>query len=100
VRAAAVPSLIALLVAAACGGGSTIHQERELYMQKCGACHGISPNALTPDPAAVNLLNPAHRPTLEQVRRAIIDGRTGMPAGLIGGSDVDLVAAYLSKEHG
>jgi mono/diheme cytochrome c family protein len=100
VRAAAVPSLIALLVAAACGGGSTIHHQRELYMQKCGACHGISPDALTPDRAAVNLLDPAHRPTLEQVRRAIIDGRPGMPTGLVGGSDVDLIAAYLSKEHG
>jgi mono/diheme cytochrome c family protein len=100
VRAVAVPSLIALLVAAACGGGSTIHHQRELYMQKCGACHGISPDALTPDRAAVNLLDPAHRPTLEQVRRAVIDGRPGMPAGLVGGSDVDLIAAYLSKEHG
>jgi mono/diheme cytochrome c family protein len=100
VRAAAVPSLIALLVAAACGGSGTIHHQRELYMQKCGACHGVSPDALTPDKAAVNLLGPAHRPTLEQVRRAIIDGRPGMPAGLLGGNDVDMIAAYLSKEHG
>ena len=37
-------------------------------------------------------------PQLEQVRRAIIDGRPGMPKGLLGGSDVDQIAAYLSGE--
>ena len=53
----------------------------------------------TPVPNATNLLDPANRPQLEQVRRAIIDGRPGMPKGLLGGSDVDLIAAYLSGQN-
>jgi mono/diheme cytochrome c family protein len=67
-------------------------------MQKCAACHGVSATAKPPVPAAANLLDPNHRPGLEQVRRAIIDGRPGMPKGLLGGSDVDQIAAYLSGQ--
>jgi mono/diheme cytochrome c family protein len=98
VRAAAIPLTIALIAASACGGESTAHHVRYLYMQKCAACHGVSATAKPPMPAATNLLDPNHRPGLEQVRRAIIDGRTGMPKGLLGGSDVDQIAAYLSGE--
>jgi hypothetical protein len=29
------------------------------------------------------------------VRRAVIDGRPGMPKGLLGGDDVDSIAAYV-----
>jgi mono/diheme cytochrome c family protein len=98
VRTAAVPALIAvLLVVCGCGGKSTLHHQRELYMQKCAACHGVAAGSAAPNPKAGNLLAAAHRPALEQVRRAVIDGRPGMPAGLLGGSDVDLIAAYLSQ---
>ena len=99
-RAAAVPALIVLLAASACGGASTLHHQRELYMQKCAACHGVSAGSPAPDPRAGNLLSAAHRPAAEQVRRAVIDGRPGMPAGLVGGHDVDLIAQYLSQESG
>jgi len=34
------------------------------------------------------------------VRRAIIDGRPGMPKGLVGGDDVDKVAAYVVQKTG
>ena len=95
-RAAAVPTLIVLLAAPACGGQSTLHHQRELYMQKCAACHGVSADSPAPDPRAQNLLAADQRPALEQVRRAIIDGRPGMPPGLVGGHDVDLIAEYLS----
>jgi mono/diheme cytochrome c family protein len=96
VRAAAIPLTIALVAASACGGESAAHHVRYLYMQKCAACHGVSATAQSPMPGAVNLLSPGNRPRLEQVRRAIIDGRPGMPKGLLGGSDVDQIAAYLS----
>ena len=95
-RAAAIPLTIALIAASACGGESTAHHVRYLYMQKCAACHGVSATAKTPVLKAQNLLDPANRPTLQEVRRAIIDGRPGMPKGLLGGSDVDQLAAYLS----
>ena len=67
-----------------------------LYMQKCASCHGVSADAKTPDPNAANLLAADPRPDVEQVRRAIIDGRPGMPKGLVGGDDVDLIAQYLA----
>ena len=35
--------------------------------------------------------------TVEQVRRAVIDGRRGMPKGLLGGSDVDEIATYVAE---
>ena len=63
------------------------------------ACHGVAAGSASPDPRASNLLAAAHRPDREQVRRAIIDGRPGMPAGLLGGHDVDLIAAYLSQDR-
>jgi mono/diheme cytochrome c family protein len=98
VRTAAVPVLLAVALAASgCGGESTLHHQRELYMQKCAACHGVAAGSPSPVPRADNLLGAAHRPDREQVRRAIIDGRPGMPAGLLGGHDVDLIADYLSQ---
>ena len=95
-RAAAIPVALALAAASACGGESAVHHSQYLYMQKCAACHGVSATSKTPDVKAVNLLDPANQPALEEVRRAIIDGRPGMPKGLLGGSDVDQIAAYLS----
>jgi mono/diheme cytochrome c family protein len=96
VRAPVIPIALALLVACGCGGESASHHARYLYMQKCAACHGVSADAKTPVTNAQNLLDPTNRPQLEQVRRAIIDGRPGMPKGLLGGSDVDQIAAWLS----
>jgi mono/diheme cytochrome c family protein len=86
-----------LSVATACGE-STAHNQEYLYMQKCAACHGVAPGALTPNPKAENLFD--QELTREQVRRAIIDGRKGMPKGLLGGSDVDEIADYLAKGSG
>jgi mono/diheme cytochrome c family protein len=98
VRTAAVPVLLVILLATAgCGGKSTLQHQRELYMQKCAACHGVSAGSPSPVPRAGNLLAAAHRPGREEVRRAVIDGRPGMPAGLLGGQDVDQIADYLSQ---
>jgi mono/diheme cytochrome c family protein len=97
-RTAAIAIAIALISATACGGESATHHSQYLYMQKCAACHGIAANAASPVVAAANLLDQANRPQLEQVRRAIIDGRRGMPKGLLGGSDVDQIARYLSGQ--
>ena len=46
---------------------------------------------------APNLLAGSY--TVEQVRRAVIDGRKGMPKGLLGGGDVDEIADYIAH-HG
>ncbi len=95
-RAVAIPVGLVLALASACGGETAAHHAKYLYMQKCASCHGVSATAKTPDPNVDNLLDPAHRPGYQQVRRAIIDGRKGMPKGLLGDGDVDQLAKYLS----
>jgi mono/diheme cytochrome c family protein len=100
VPARATLLVLALLAAAADAcGESAEHHQRYLFAQKCAMCHALDPGRLSPDPRAPNLGR--LRPGLEQVRRAIIDGRPGMPKGLAGGSDVDEIAAYVvERTHG
>ena len=88
-----------LLAASGCGSGeaSTTHS-RELYMQRCASCHGVSADAAPPVPAAPNILAGGYQ--VEQVRRAVIDGRQSMPKGLLGGHDVDEIAAYIAGKGG
>jgi mono/diheme cytochrome c family protein len=95
VRPAEPVVVLALLLAAGCGGKSVAEHQRELYTQKCAACHGVGPDSPTPVAAAPNLLAGGY--TVEQVRRAVIDGRPGMPKGLLGGSDVDEIATYVAE---
>jgi mono/diheme cytochrome c family protein len=95
VRAAPLLLPLALAATAAgCGGGDSAAQhQRYLWVQTCAACHAIAPGRQSPDVDAKNLWD-AH-PGREQVRRAVIDGRPGMPKGLLGGDDVDSIAAYV-----
>jgi mono/diheme cytochrome c family protein len=83
------------LLLAGCGGKSLAEHQKELYVQRCAACHGIGDGHATPVAAAPDIL--AGHYTVEQVRRAVIDGRPGMPKGLVGGHDVDAVAAYVVR---
>jgi mono/diheme cytochrome c family protein len=95
VRAAPLLLPLALAATAAgCGGGDSVaaHQ-RYLWVQTCAECHALAPGRKSPDVAAANLS--AVHPSVEQVRRAVIDGRPGMPKGLVGGDDVDSIAAYV-----
>ena len=97
-RIAAATTLVVVLVAgSACGGEATVSHQRYLYAQKCASCHGVSAAAQTPVAEAPNLLAGSY--TVEQVRRAVIDGRKGMPKGLLGGGDVDEIADYIAH-HG
>ncbi len=93
----AAPLLLPLALAATaagCGGGDNVAQhQRYLWVQSCAECHAIAPGRSSPDVGAKNL-STVH-PTREQVRRAVIDGRPGMPKGLLGGDDVDAIAAYV-----
>ncbi|HEY3765419.1 MAG TPA: cytochrome c [Gaiellales bacterium] len=93
----AAPLLLPLALAAtaaACGGGDNVAQhQRYLWVQTCAECHAIAPGRASPDVDAKNLS--AVHPTRQQVRRAVIDGRPGMPKGLLGGDDVDSIAAYV-----
>jgi len=93
----AAPALLAALALplVGCGGKSLAEHQKELYMQRCAACHGIGDGHPTPVAAAPDILTGHY--TVEQVRRAVIDGRPGMPKGLLGGTDVDEIATYVSS---
>ena len=95
-RIVAVSALLCSL-AVASGCGEDADRGREIYMQGCAACHGVGPQAQTPVVAAPNLFTTPL--TVEQVRRAVIDGRPGMPAGLVGGDDVDEVARWIVDQQ-
>jgi mono/diheme cytochrome c family protein len=97
-RAAPVSVLAASLVLApACGGGGHAGTGGAFaFEQNCAACHSITAGKPSPNTDAANLADV--RPTREEVRRAIIDGRPGMPKGLIGGDDVDDVADYVVQK--
>ena len=90
-----LPLALALVASApACGGGDNAAQhQRYLWVQTCAECHALAPGKPSPDVDAKNLWD-VH-PTREQVRRAVIDGRRGMPKGLLGGDDVDAIAAFV-----
>ena len=99
-RAAPVSILAAsLALAPACGGGDREARHAAFtWEQNCAACHSLAAGKPSPNPDAANLAEV--RPTVEEVRRAVIDGRPGMPKGLVGGDDVDAVAAYVVKKTG
>jgi mono/diheme cytochrome c family protein len=94
----ATPLLLPLALAASAtgcgaGGDNAAQHERYLWVQTCAECHAIAPGKQSPAVGAKNLWD-VH-PTREQVRRAVIDGRPGMPKGLLGGDDVDDIATFV-----
>jgi cytochrome c551 len=99
-RAAPVSLLAAsLALAPACGGGGSSGSSAAfVWEQNCAACHSLAAGKPSPNASAANLAEV--RPTREQVRRAVIDGRPGMPKGLVGGDDVDKVAGYVVQKTG
>ena len=90
---------VSLAVVPACGGGGSGGSGAAFaWEQNCAACHSLAAGKPSPNTNAANLAEV--RPTREEVRRAIIDGRPGMPKGLVGGDDVDKVAAYVVQKTG
>jgi cytochrome c551 len=90
---------VSLAVVPACGGGGSGGSGAAFaWEQNCAACHSLTAGKPSPNTNAANLAEV--RPTREEVRRAIIDGRPGMPKGLVGGDEVDKVAAYVVQKTG
>ena len=90
---------VSLAVVPACGGGGSGGSGAAfVWEQNCAACHSLTAGKPSPNTNAANLAE-VH-PTREEVRRAIIDGRPGMPKGLVGGDEVDKVAAYVVQKTG
>ena len=86
-----------IVLASACGGGGSGNTNAAFaFEQNCAACHSLTAGKPSPNTNAANLAE--LHPTREEVRRAIIDGRPGMPKGLVGGDSVDQVADYVVKK--
>ena len=109
---AAALAAAALVTAAGCGGGdgqADLARGKELFTQKCGACH-ILENAGTKGVQGPNLdlafqqslKDGLGRSTIEGVVRkqiALPQGRQ-MPANLVEGKDAEAVAAYVASAIG
>lgn len=101
-----VVASLALLLAAGCGGsggskdagnGSSASGGKALFEQSCKGCHTLA-DASAAGTAGPNLDD--LKPTEEQVRKAVVDGKGGMPAGLYKGADADEVAKYVASVAG
>jgi mono/diheme cytochrome c family protein len=84
---------------AGCGGASTPpartgESGKTLFTRQCGACHRLA-DAGTQGSVAVDL--DELRPSRGRVLRAIADGPSSMPAGLVAGADAQTVAAYVAS---
>ena len=108
---AAALAIGTLILVAGCGGSETPDAARgkELFTQRCGACHILS-NAGTKGVQGPNLdlafkqsvADGLGRSTIEGVVRKQIDLPQGsqMPADLVEGKDADAVAAYVASAIG
>jgi mono/diheme cytochrome c family protein len=92
-RAAA--ALLALLVAAGCGGDG---DAAELYTQRCAVCHAIRPGAASPVATAPNLAD--LRPSAATIRAAVREGRPGMPKELVDDGELERIVAYVAERSG
>ena len=94
----AVALAAAALVAAGCGSGSSAPRPalggKALFVQHCGSCHSLAA-AGTRGTFGADL--DRSRPTEAAVLKAIADGKGTMPAGIVGGRDAELVAAYVAR---
>lgn len=77
------------------GGGETATNGAEqIYQQNCSSCHGENlegRNGPALDKVGSEL-------SQDEIHDVIINGRGGMPAGIIKGDDADKVAAWLAEK--
>jgi cytochrome c551 len=88
------------LVLAACGGGGddqatsgTVDAEK-ITAQKCSTCHGGGLNGAS----APKISDAGSRYTKEELEDIILNGKGGMPGGIIKGGEASAVAEWLSTK--
>ncbi|MHC0037851.1 cytochrome c551 [Pseudoneobacillus sp. C159] len=88
------------LVLAACGGGGddkatggTVDAEK-ITAQKCSTCHG---NNLEGG-GAPKISDVGSRLSKDEIENIILNGRGGMPGGIIKGEEASAVAEWLSNK--
>ena len=102
-RSASLAAAVATLVLAGCGSGSSAPPDhvhltlfekhgKSLFIPTCGSCHTLA------DAGTGGIVGPALDAPWQasRVRKAIANGRGGMPAGLLTGQEAAAVAAYVA----
>jgi cytochrome c551 len=88
------------LVLAACGGGGddqatgdTVDAEK-ITAQKCSTCHGEGLNGAS----APKISDVGARYSKEEIEDIILNGKGGMPGGIIKGEEASAVAEWLASK--
>jgi cytochrome c551 len=89
------------LVLAACGGGGddqatggdTVDAEK-ITAQKCSTCHGQNLEGA----GAPKISDVGSRYSKEEIENIILNGKGGMPAGIIKGEEASAVAEWLASK--
>ena len=95
-RAAPITVVLAVTILVAGCGTSRMHKNQVLFQQRCGSCHALDPNQLSPVAAAPNLST--LKPTRAQIEHAIEHGAPGMPDDLVKGDDIQHIIDYILQE--
>ena len=95
-RAAPITVVLAVTLLVTGCGTSRMHQDQVLFQQRCGSCHALGQNQLSPVAAAPNLSE--LKPTRAQLETAIEKGAPGMPDRLVKGADIQHIIDYILEE--
>lgn len=98
---------VMVLLAAGCGDKDAVDSAalangEMLYTTRCASCHGAEGRgeAETGVAEAADLTAESSELSDEEFLGVIADGATGMPGGLVSGSDADDVLAYVRSAFG
>ncbi|MFD2442680.1 cytochrome c551 [Bacillus sp. CGMCC 1.16607] len=78
----------------ATGGGDTIDAEK-ITAQKCSSCHG---EGLNGGGGAPKISDVGSRYSKDEIEDIILNGKGGMPGGLIKGDEASAVAEWLASK--
>ncbi|WP_404454274.1 cytochrome c [Virgibacillus necropolis] len=98
--------LVVAIVLSACGGNDSATVEptdnadknmteaEKVFQNNCATCHGSDLSG----GAGPDLTEVGSRYSKEEIAQIIKNGKNSMPAGLIEGTDVELIASWLAQK--
>ncbi|MDN4072087.1 cytochrome c551 [Fictibacillus terranigra] len=97
---------MAVLLLAACASNNGADQQKKhenqnreaadsVFKQNCASCHGNNLEGAT----GPSLKHIGSKYSEKEIMSIILEGRKGMPAGILTGGDARLVAEWLKEEH-
>ncbi len=77
-------------------GGADAGQGEEIVKSNCISCHGGNLEGMGNTPSLADV---GSRLSEEEIHDVILNGRGGMPGGLLQGEDAEAAAAWLSQQQ-